>query len=70
MVVTRPMVESTMTSSGSVAPRRMFPSVEDVRNVLVVQIGRLDLDYVRGWCDRHGTRELFEKLLAHSSQAP
>jgi hypothetical protein len=41
--------------------------VEDVRNVLSVQAGRLDLDYIRSWCDRHQTRELFEKLLAESA---
>lgn len=38
--------------------------VEDVRGVLKVQRGRLDLEYVRCWTDRHGTRELFEQLLA------
>ena len=37
--------------------------VEDVRDVLRVQSGRLDLPYIRQWCDQHGTRELFERLL-------
>jgi hypothetical protein len=37
--------------------------IDDVRDVLAVQKGRLDLDYIRSWCDRHGTRELFEQLL-------
>lgn len=40
--------------------------VDDVSDVLGVQAGRLDLEYIRGWCDRHGTRELFERLLDES----
>jgi hypothetical protein len=39
--------------------------VNDVRSVLRVQTGaNLDLSYIRHWCDRHGTRDLFEQLLA------
>ena len=38
--------------------------VEDVLNVLRVQRSALDLPYIRDWTDRHGTRELFERLLA------
>ena len=39
--------------------------VEDVRNVLAVTgSSNLDLPYIRHWCDQHGTRELFEQLLA------
>lgn len=41
--------------------------LEDVRNVLAVQVGRLDLDYVRRWCDQHGTRDLFERALVESA---
>lgn len=37
--------------------------VEDVQDVLRVQAGALDLAYIREWTDRHGTRELFERLL-------
>ena len=40
--------------------------VDDVRNVLAVQAGKLDLDYIRRWCDQHGTRSLFEELLVES----
>lgn len=40
----------------------------DVGNVLAAQVGRLDLDYVRRWCDEHGTRSLFEQLLVESRQ--
>lgn len=36
--------------------------LDDVRNVLAVQRGRLDWPYMRGWCDQHGTRELLEQL--------
>lgn len=39
--------------------------IEDVKDVLDVQTGaNLDLPYIRHWCDQHGTRELFEQLLA------
>jgi hypothetical protein len=41
--------------------------VEDVRNVLDLMHSQLDLAYIRQWCDRHGTRELFERLLEESS---
>lgn len=37
---------------------------DDAINVLAVQAGKLDMDYIRRWCDAHGTRELLEKLLA------
>ena len=37
---------------------------QDVANVLAVQTpGKLDLGYIREWADKHGTRELFERLL-------
>ncbi|MDB5318786.1 MAG: hypothetical protein JWN40_417 [Phycisphaerales bacterium] len=37
--------------------------IEDVQNVLNVQSGKLDLPYIRHWCDLHATRDLFERLL-------
>jgi hypothetical protein len=37
---------------------------DDLKGVLTVQKGKLDLDYIRSWCDRHGSREAFERLLA------
>ncbi len=37
--------------------------VEDVAGVIAVQGEKLDLPYIRGWCDRHGTREMFDRLL-------
>lgn len=42
--------------------------LEDVRDVIAVQSGMLDLEYIRGWCDQHGTRELFEQLLLEESE--
>lgn len=39
---------------------------DDVRNVLLVQKGNLDLQYIRHWCDQHGTRERFEQLLSEA----
>ena len=41
--------------------------VADVEVMLAVRKATLDLDYIRRWCDQHGTRELFEKLLAESA---
>jgi hypothetical protein len=37
---------------------------DDAINVLAVQLSTLDLEYVRRWCDAHGTRPLLEELLA------
>ena len=37
--------------------------IEDVRSVLAVQQGKLDLQYIRQWCGVHGTVELLEKTL-------
>jgi len=36
--------------------------VDDVRSVIAVQGDKLDWEYVRHWCDEHGTRELLEDL--------
>lgn len=38
--------------------------IEDVRGILAVQAGQLDLDYIRHWTDQHGTRPILERLLA------
>jgi hypothetical protein len=40
--------------------------VDDVARVLAVRGSQLDLDYIRHWCDQHGTRSLFEQLLEES----
>jgi hypothetical protein len=37
--------------------------VDDVRNVLAVQQGRLDMPYIRHWCAQHGTLEILDKTL-------
>jgi hypothetical protein len=37
---------------------------DDARDVLAVQKGRLDLDYVRRWCEAHGTTPLLDQLLS------
>jgi hypothetical protein len=41
--------------------------VEDVENIIAVQGERLDLGYIRGWCEQHGTRQLFDRLLHESA---
>jgi hypothetical protein len=44
--------------------------IEDIKDVLEVQTSaNLELPYIRGWCDQHGTRELFEQLLAQTDAA-
>jgi hypothetical protein len=48
---------------------RRSKDVADVADVLAVQAGRLNLAYIRDWCDRHQTRELFEKLLTEAMPA-
>lgn len=37
---------------------------EDVRGILAVQAGHLDMPYIRSWADRHGTSALLDELLA------
>lgn len=39
----------------------------DVASVLAIRGKALDLNYVRSWTDRHGTRARFEQLLASAS---
>ena len=34
--------------------------LEDVRGVLAVQAGQLDMTYVRQWCKQHGTLEILQ----------
>lgn len=43
---------------------KRMKDAEDAYNVLVVQRGKLDLDYVRRWCDLHGTRHVLDDLLS------
>jgi hypothetical protein len=39
---------------------------QDIKSVLSVQLENIDLNYIRLWCNIHGTTELFEKLLRES----
>jgi hypothetical protein len=41
---------------------RRQKDVADVKGVLAVQRGRLDWEYLTGWCGRHGTLDLLEEL--------
>lgn len=36
--------------------------LEDLKAVLAIQAGRVDLAYIRHWADAHGTRDIFEDL--------
>lgn len=45
------------------ADKRRTKDKDDVRGVLAVQRGRLDIDYVRHWCGQQGTLELLEEQL-------
>ena len=47
---------------------RRQKDVLDVQQILRVRATSLDLAYIRNWCDPHGTRELFEKLLADAER--
>jgi hypothetical protein len=49
---------------------RRSKDVEDVKNVLAVQQGRLDMNYIRDWCSQHGTLELLEKTLTSIPKLP
>jgi hypothetical protein len=40
--------------------------VDDVRGVLEVQRGKLDLPYLRRWTDQHGTWPILDKMLAET----
>lgn len=40
--------------------------LEDAKDVLDVQGSSLDNNYIREWCEQHGSREQFEKLLSDS----
>lgn len=42
--------------------------VDDVRRVLALQVGKLDLPYIHEWTEKHGTRELFDQLLRATSE--
>jgi hypothetical protein len=37
---------------------------EDIGEVLAVQRGKLDLDYIHRWCDEHGTRAILDEIRA------
>lgn len=37
---------------------------EDVGEILAVQRGKLDLDYIHRWCDVHGTRPILDQIRA------
>jgi hypothetical protein len=49
---------------------RRTKDFDDARAVLAVQQGKLDLDYIRRWCDAHETRELLEKTLCSIPPIP
>ncbi len=44
--------------------------IDDVRAVLAVQQGKLDMTYIRHWCDQHETRSLLEGLLSRLPPPP
>ena len=49
---------------------RRTKDIDDVRNVLSVQQGHLDLPYIRHWCAQYDTLDLFEKTLASVPPLP
>ncbi len=58
-----PTAEDVIVTKLNWAKRAGRPKdTADVRNVIAVQGNRLDWDYIHGWCERHGTRELLDDL--------
>ncbi len=37
---------------------------DDARDVIAVQGGQLNWDYVQRWCEQHGTRALLDEIRA------
>ena len=54
----------------AVSGKNREKDADDARNVLSVQKGKLDLAYIRTWCDQHGSRELLEQLIASIAHLP
>lgn len=45
--------------------------LDDARDVLAVQgVKSLDMIYIRGWCERHGTVDALETILRALPQEP
>jgi Nucleotidyl transferase of unknown function (DUF2204) len=42
--------------------------ISDARNLIGVQLDQVDWPYVETWCDRHGTREILDRLRKECSQ--
>ena len=64
-----PTAEDVVITKLRWSPQGKRPKdVEDVQDVLDVQFGKLDIPYIRGWCDQHGTRDLFEQLQREAEQ--
>lgn len=58
-----PTAEDVVVTKSRWAARAHRPKDEqDVAAVLGVQRGRLDLAYIRQWCDTHGSRSTFESI--------
>ena len=45
------------------ADKRRTKDLDDVRGVLAVQQGKLDLQYIQHWCQQQGTLDLLEEKL-------
>lgn len=52
------------------ADRRRTKDIDDVRGVLAVQQGKLDLAVIRERCDRHGLREHLEEIIRSTPPLP
>lgn len=48
--------------------QRRSKDLEDLKAVMGVQVGRLDVAYLQKWADEHKTRELLDHLLAASEK--
>jgi hypothetical protein len=64
-----PTVEDTIITKLRWSQQGRRPKdIEDVRNVIAVQGGRIDWEYVAAWCRQHGTEGLLEGLRRRAAE--
>jgi len=54
----------------AIAGKSREKDADDARNVLSVQQGRLDMPYIRSWCEKHGSLDLLNEILSSVPPLP
>jgi hypothetical protein len=49
---------------------RRHKDIDDARNVLAVKQGKLDMAYIRSWCEQHGTAGVLDEVLKSVPNLP